>query len=105
MTTAFLFPGQGSQTVGMGKDFAERFPAAREIFNQADKILGISLSEMCFSGPEEDLNQTINTQPAVFTTGIATLRAIQSVNPEARYPYRAPSYRARFEEASAVIRM
>lgn len=83
-TTAFLFPGQGSQTVGMGKDLAETFPAARAVFEQADEILGFGLSELCFSGPEEDLNQTINTQPAVFTTGIATLRALQAEQPDAQ---------------------
>jgi [acyl-carrier-protein] S-malonyltransferase len=80
----FMFPGQGSQAVGMGKDLAEAIPAARAVYDEADALLGFKLSEMCFSGPEEELNQTINTQPAVFTTGIATLRALQTLLPGAK---------------------
>ncbi len=80
--TALVFPGQGSQAVGMGEDLVDEFPAARVIFEEADEILGFSLSGLCFNGPDEDLNQTINTQPAVFTTGIATLRAMQSLIPD-----------------------
>lgn len=82
-TTAFVFPGQGSQQVGMGKDLAEAYPMARETFEQADDLLGFSLSRLCFDGPENDLNDTINTQPALYTTGIATLRALQSELPDA----------------------
>lgn len=82
--TAFVFPGQGSQAPGMGKDLAEALPAARAVFEEADAILGFKLSELCFSGSEEELGQTINTQPAVFTTGIATLRALQSLLPDAK---------------------
>lgn len=77
-TVAFLFPGQGSQVVGMGKDFAETYPQAREVFEQADDFLGFALSDLCFNGPADDLNDTINTQPALYTCGIATLRALQS---------------------------
>jgi [acyl-carrier-protein] S-malonyltransferase len=76
--TAFVFPGQGSQTVGMGKDLAEAFPAARQTFEEADSILGFALSDLCFNGPEDALNDTLNTQPALYTCGIATLRALQS---------------------------
>ncbi|MBI5669092.1 MAG: ACP S-malonyltransferase [Chloroflexi bacterium] len=82
-TTAFVFPGQGSQQVGMGKDLAEAYPAARQTFVQADDVLGFSLSRLCFDGPEHDLNDTINTQPALYTAGIATLRALQSELPDA----------------------
>lgn len=82
--TVFMFPGQGSQAVGMGKDLAEAVPAARLVFEEADAVLGFKLSDLCFSGSEDDLGQTINTQPAVFTTGIATLRALQTLMPEAK---------------------
>jgi [acyl-carrier-protein] S-malonyltransferase len=75
--TAFLFPGQGSQYVGMGQDLYEAYPEARATFNQADKVLGFALSELCFNGPEETLNDTINTQPAIFVTSVALLRALE----------------------------
>jgi [acyl-carrier-protein] S-malonyltransferase len=75
--TAFLFPGQGSQYVGMGQDVCEAHPEARAIFDQADKVLGFALSGLCFDGPEETLNDTINTQPALFVTSIALLRALE----------------------------
>ena len=63
---AYIFPGQGSQYVGMGKDLAEKIPAARETFSRADAILGAPLSQICFQGPEEELKQTRNTQPAIY---------------------------------------
>ena len=75
---AFLFPGQGSQSVGMGKDLYDSYPAAKEIFDAADKILGKSISNICFNGPEEDLKLTINTQPAIVTTSIAILETFKS---------------------------
>ena len=83
-TTAFVFPGQQSQQVGMGKDLADEYPASRLIFEQADDVLGFKLSELCFNGPEADLNDTINTQPAIFVTSIAVLRALQAEFPDAR---------------------
>jgi [acyl-carrier-protein] S-malonyltransferase len=78
MKVAFLFPGQGSQKVGMGADLAQAFPAARRVFEEADEALGFALSRMCFEGPEEDLRLTANTQPATLATSIAALRAFQS---------------------------
>ena len=63
---AFLFPGQGSQYAGMGRELVAEFPVARSIFEQADDALGFSLSELCFEGPEEQLKLTENTQPAIY---------------------------------------
>ena len=74
---AFLFPGQGSQAVGMGKDLCSRFPVAREVFNEADAVLGFALSELCFSGPQEELTLTANTQPALLTVSYALTRVLR----------------------------
>jgi [acyl-carrier-protein] S-malonyltransferase len=75
---AYIFPGQGSQTVGMGKDLFDNFSAAKAVFEEANDALGFSLSEMCFSGTEEDLALTANTQPAILTTSVAAFRAMES---------------------------
>ena len=75
---AFLFPGQGSQAVGMGKDLFENYESARKVFETANKVLNKDITKMCFDGPEDDLKQTINTQPAILTTSIAALEAFKS---------------------------
>lgn len=74
---AFLFPGQGSQYVGMGRDVCDRFPAARSVYDEADALLGFSLSSLCFDGPEAVLNDTAYTQVAVFVTSAALWRSIE----------------------------
>lgn len=76
--TALLFPGQGSQIVGMGRDLANAFPEAREIFAEADSILGFPISRIAWDGPESELNDTINTQPALMVHSVAALRVFQS---------------------------
>lgn len=73
-TTAFVFPGQGSQAVGMGKELAETYPIAKETFDEADSILGFSLSQLMWNGPAEELNATINTQPALYVHSVAAWR-------------------------------
>ena len=73
---AFLFPGQGSQAVGMGRELAERFPIAAETFAEADEACGFPLSRLCFEGPDEDLKLTENTQPAILTVSVAALRVL-----------------------------
>ena len=78
MALAFIFPGQGSQSPGMGRELAESFPAAREVFEEADEALGFKLSELCFGGPAEALQLTENTQPAILTVSVAALRALEA---------------------------
>jgi len=76
---AFLFPGQGAQFVGMGADLCEAYPAAADVFNQANEILGFDLKRICFSGPEEELTKTSVSQPAILVMSIAALRAMEAV--------------------------
>ncbi len=74
---AFVFPGQGSQYSGMGKDLADQFPVAKQVFEEANDALGFDLARMCFSGSDEDLKLTANTQPAILATSVAALRVMQ----------------------------
>jgi len=82
-TTAFIFPGQGSQTVGMGKDLAAQYPVAAQTFVEADSILGVSLSRLMFEGAADELNDTLNTQPALFVHSLAAYRVFLNLHPEA----------------------
>ncbi len=75
---AFIFPGQGSQYVGMGKDLCENFKVARETFEEADEALQVKISRLCFEGPETELKLTTNTQPAILTVSVSALRVVQS---------------------------
>lgn len=86
-TTAFLFPGQGSQSVGMGRDLVAAFPAARAIFAEADEILKFPFSEIMWNGPDTSLNDTINTQPALFIHSIAAMRVFTEI-----YPRELPAF-------------
>jgi [acyl-carrier-protein] S-malonyltransferase len=105
MKVAFLFPGQGSQKVGMGADLAREFPAALRVFQEADEALGMSLSRLCFEGPEEDLRLTANTQPATLATSIAALRAFESecsIKPELAAGHSLGEYSALVAAASVA---
>ncbi len=79
---ALLFPGQGSQFVGMGKELYESSPPARAVFDEADVVLGFALSKLCFEGPEEELKRTANTQPAILTHSVAAWRDLEARFPE-----------------------
>jgi len=79
---AYVFPGQGSQKVGMGYDLYRSFASARELFDEADRVLGFSLSQLCFEGPEAELKKTINAQPALVAVSLACLAAVRETNAE-----------------------
>lgn len=81
-TTAFVFPGQGSQSVGMGRDLAERYPLAMQTFEEADSALGFALSHLMWEGPEADLNDTLNTQPALYLHSLAAQRVFSHLYPD-----------------------
>jgi [acyl-carrier-protein] S-malonyltransferase len=78
---AFVFPGQGSQKVGMGRALHDAYPEARAVFDEADEALGYSLSKLCFEGPEAELTLTANAQPAILATSVAALRAVEARTP------------------------
>ena len=81
--SAAIFPGQGAQMLGMGRDFAQTYDVARETFAQADDMLGFSLSRICWEGPEQELNETVNTQPALYVCSVAIWRVLKQLIPQA----------------------
>lgn len=86
MKVAYVFPGQGAQWVGMGRDLYQNFDSAKVVFEQADQALGSSLSRLCFEGPEDELRQTINAQPAIVTVSFACLEASRSLSADNGLP-------------------
>jgi [acyl-carrier-protein] S-malonyltransferase len=80
---AFLFPGQGAQHVGMGKTISEKYPAAKELYSRAGEILGYDLAKLCFSGPADELDSTVISQPAIFVTSLAALEMLRTESPDA----------------------
>jgi [acyl-carrier-protein] S-malonyltransferase len=108
--TAFVFPGQGSQYVGMGKDLCEQFTVAKRIFAEADEALGFALSKLCFDGPDVELKRTENTQPAILAVSIAAVRVLEAETPLRAHlvaghslgEYTALIYAGAFEFADAV---
>lgn len=110
---AFVFPGQASQYSGMGKELAERYPAAHAVFEEADKALGFSISKICFEGTEEELKLTPNTQPAILTVSVAAFRVLaeKGVTPDYVAGHSLGEYSAlvaagslKFEDAVKVVR-
>ena len=99
-TTAFLFPGQGSQALGMGRELAHAYPVARQVFEEADALLGFTLSRLAWDGPEDGLNDTLNTQPALMVHSVAALRVFQE-----RFPGFTPAFVAGHSmgELSALV--
>ena len=85
MKVAFIFPGQGSQYPGMGRDLAQNFASAREVFEEADSALGFAISQLCFDGPAEELQLTANTQPAILTVSVAAARVLREKGISADY--------------------
>jgi [acyl-carrier-protein] S-malonyltransferase len=81
-STAFVFPGQGSQAVGMGNDFAEKYSIAKAVFDEADSILGVPLSQLMWNGPADVLNETVNTQPALYVHSVAAWRTFTQLYPD-----------------------
>ncbi len=112
---AFIFPGQGSQYVGMGRELYENFSVAKQLFEEANDTLRFSLSKLCFQGPEEDLKLTENTQPAILTTSIAALKVLQTergISPQFTAGHSLGEYSAlvasgtlRFSEAVQTVRL
>ena len=101
-TAAAVFPGQGSQLVGMGADFSARYQIARETFAQADDLLGFKLSQICWHGPAEELNQTINTQPALYVSSVAVWRVLCDLLPDAQPAWAAGHSLGEFSALTAA---
>src|SRR5258708_38638054 len=102
-SAVLMFPGQGSQQVGMGADFARQYPAAARVFEKADQILGFAFSKLIFDGPASALDETINTQPALYLAGVATLRALETIH-GAWTPLAAAGHSVREVAAPAAAR-
>ena len=100
---AYVFPGQGSQFVGMGSELYESSKAAREVFDQVDEILGSHLTEIIFEGPQEELEKTVNSQPAIMATSLACLRAMEEMHGDAQYVPAAVAGHSLGEYTSLVV--